>query len=175
MHPDLDLQPTLAGDLVRARPLERGDFDALYAVASDPLLWEQHPDRERWREERFRQFFDDAMASRGALIVLDAATGRVIGSSRYRWFGDGPPELEIGWTFLARSHWGGSYNGELKRLMLAHAFTVVDHVVFFAGAANERSRRALARVGATFQGELELVSGRKSVRFVLERPAAPAP
>ena len=83
------------------------DFDGLYAVAADPLLWEQHPDRDRYRSESFRRFFDDALASGGALTVIDN-DGVVIGSSRFHGFDVRRSEVQIGWTFLARSHWGGA-------------------------------------------------------------------
>ena len=173
MKPVFELQPRLAGELVRARPLERSDFDALYAVASDPLLWEQHFDKERWREERFQKFFDEALGSGGALLIMDAATGAVIGTSRYKWLDwleDGHPEMEIGWTFLARSHWGGRYNGELKQLMLAHAFRFVDHVRFHVAAGNVRSGRALEKIGARMAGQFRAATGRDVTRYVVTRP-----
>src|SRR4051794_28109261 len=126
---EFDAQPVLTGELVALRPLVPGDWDALYAVASDPLIWEQHPVSDRWREPVFRTFFDEALASGGALAALDCSDGRVIGSSRFHGFDPERREVEIGWTFLARSHWGGAYNGEMKRLMLDHAFRFVDGVL----------------------------------------------
>ena len=120
-----ELQPTLMGELLHLRPLRVQDFDALYAVASDPLLWEQHPNSDRYKREVFQAFFQDALASRGALITLDAKYGKVIGSSRFYGYDPQNSEIEIGWTFLARSHWGGRFNREMKRLMLQHAFRFV--------------------------------------------------
>jgi RimJ/RimL family protein N-acetyltransferase len=145
-----DPQPTLRGKLVRLRPLRETDFDALHAVGSDPLIWEQHPERNRHEPEVFRAFFREAIERGGALAVLDAATGRVIGSSRYHGYDGARSEVEIGWTFLAREYWGGRYNAELKRLMLDHAFRFVDHVVFLIGPENWRSRRAIEKVGGTY-------------------------
>ena len=150
-----ELQPTLRGEVVELRPLRADDFDALYAVASDPLIWEQHPVRDRYREEVFRAFFQDAMASGGALLALDAKTGDVVGSSRYFRYDDAKSEVEIGWTFLARRCWGGRYNGEMKRLMLAHAFRFVDRVYFLVGPANFRSQRAVEKLGAARCGVAE--------------------
>lgn len=109
-----DLQPILKGDLVDLLPLAPEDFDALYAVAADPLIWEQHPAHDRHEVTVFQGFFRDALASGGALLVLDARTGDVIGSSRYHGYDSSRREIEIGWTFLARSCWGGATNGELK-------------------------------------------------------------
>jgi RimJ/RimL family protein N-acetyltransferase len=142
-----DLQPTLEGELVTLRPLRAEDFQDLYAVASDPLIWEQHPASDRYKPDVFAAFFREALASGGALVAIDKADGRVVGSSRYYGYDPEKSEIEIGWTFLARSHWGGTYNGEMKRLMLRHAFAFVDHVVFLIGPENWRSRRAIEKIG----------------------------
>jgi len=155
---DFDLQPYLVGELVELRPLRPEHWDSLYAVASDPLIWAQHPATDRYKEEVFREFFREALESRGAFVVLDRKTQRVIGSSRYFGFDREKREIEIGWTFLARSHWGGRYNGEMKRLMLDHAFKFVDSVFFLVGPNNLRSRRALEKIGATFSGKREMAS-----------------
>jgi RimJ/RimL family protein N-acetyltransferase len=150
-----DGQPTLHGSLLHLRPLRAADFEDLYAVASDSLIWEQHPESNRHEEPVFRRFFADAMASGGALLITDAATQRVIGSSRYFGFREAASEVEIGWTFLARSHWGGTYNRELKQLMLRHAFRFVGSVIFVVGAENLRSRRALEKIGAVLQAGVD--------------------
>lgn len=135
---------------MRLRPLVPNDWDALFAIASDPLLWEQHPAHDRWREPVFRAFFDDALAQRGALVAIDRASGAVIGSSRYQGLEpDNGGSVEIGWTFLARHCWGGTYNHEMKRLMLAHALASVAECRFLVGEANTRSRRALKNIGAS--------------------------
>jgi len=143
-----DLQPHLIGDLVELRPLQPDDWQPLFGVASDPLIWEQHPIRDRYKEEIFKVFFREGLESGGALVVVDRKTRKIIGSSRFSQYGPEKSELEIGWTFLARSHWGGAYNGEMKRLMLDHAFKFVDAVIFRVGVANLRSRRALEKIGA---------------------------
>ena len=143
-----DLQPTLKGELLTLRPLRPEDFHDLYAVAADPLIWEQHPNRDRHREEVFRQFFHEALESGGALIVIDSDSDQVIGSSRYHAYDPEKSEIEIGWTFLARSRWGGLYNREMKQLMLRHAFRFVKKVVFLVGPQNLRSQRALEKIGA---------------------------
>jgi RimJ/RimL family protein N-acetyltransferase len=143
----LDRQPTLAGPTVRVRPLRAEDFEPLYAVARDPLIWEQHPDPNRWRRNVFAQLFADGLASCGALVVL-SRDGEVIGSSRFDRFDPERRKVEIGWTFLARSLWGGATNRELKGLMLDHAFEAVDIVVFRVGVDNRRSRRAVEKLGA---------------------------
>jgi N-acetyltransferase len=143
-----DLQPTLIGELVELRPLRADDHAALYAVASDPLIWEQHPAKSRAEEEGFRTFFGEAMASGGALLAIDRVTRHVIGSSRFYGYDEERSEVEIGWTFLARSHWGGRYNGEMKQMMLRHAFRVVRNVVFLIAPENVRSQRAIEKIGA---------------------------
>ena len=142
-----DLQPILMGELLELLPLRIEDFDRLFAVASDPLIWEQHPANDRYRPDVFREFFREAMESGGALLAIDLQTGRVVGSSRYNGYDEERNEIEIGWTFLARSHWGGRYNGELKRLMLDHAFKFVESVIFLIGPTNLRSQKAVERIG----------------------------
>jgi RimJ/RimL family protein N-acetyltransferase len=149
----MNRQPTLEGELISVRPLLAEDFDQLYAVAADPLLWEQHPERERWREDRFRGYFDDHVESGGALAVVDRASGVLIGVSRYDNYDPTLSEVEIGWTFLARPYWGGAYNADLKRVMLGHAFESVETVVFLVAAQNLRSRRAVEKLGAIECGE----------------------
>ena len=143
-----DLQPTMRGELLSLRPLAESDWDALFAVAADPLIWEQHPAFDRYQEPVFRAFFAEALASGGAFLVHDRASGAAIGSSRYAGWDADANEIEIGWSFLARSYWGGRYNGEMKRLMLDHAFTFASSVVFRIGPNNMRSRRAVERIGA---------------------------
>jgi RimJ/RimL family protein N-acetyltransferase len=159
-----DLQPTLRGDRLELRPLTADDWQALYAVASDSLIWEQHPARDRHELEVFRVFFDEALASGGAFVVVDRANGLVIGSSRYHGYDEAKSEVEIGWTFLSRLYWGGVYNGELKRLMLEHAFRFVDSVIFIVGGKNVRSQKAVAKLGATLTDDV--AEGRGDNRLV---------
>ena len=138
-----DLQPTLVGHVITLRPLRGDDYAAMFAAASDPLIWEQHPAHDRYQEPVFRKLFDELLASRGALVVVENATERLIGWSRYHGYDPAKDEVEIGWTFLARRYWGGRYNGEMKRLMLAHAFRHVGRVMFVIGVDNIRSQRAV--------------------------------
>lgn len=147
---DFDLQPTLRGKLLEVRPLRREDFDALFAAASDPLIWEQHPESDRYQRAVFERFFEGAVESKGAFAVIERKSGRIIGSSRYHNLNPAECEVEIGFTFLERAFWGGSYNGELKSLMLAHAFRFVERVVFVVGPNNLRSQKALEKIGARF-------------------------
>ncbi len=142
-----DRQPVLTGSNIVLRPLKEEDWAALYEVAADPLLWAAHPAQDRWQEPKFRAFFDDGLASGGALAMVDAATGAVIGSSRYDLGRAQEGEVEIGWTMLARDRWGGPVNGEVKRLMLAHALATFECAIFLIGEANIRSRRAVEKIG----------------------------
>jgi RimJ/RimL family protein N-acetyltransferase len=150
----LNRQPHLIGELIELRPATTDDFDPLFSVASDPLIWEVHPAHDRWQEPVFRRFFTDGLASGGMLVAIDRASGAVIGSSRYDFGRAELDEVEIGWTFLARSHWGGRYNGEMKRLMLDHAFTGVSRAMFMIGEANVRSRRAIEKIGGRLTDRL---------------------
>jgi RimJ/RimL family protein N-acetyltransferase len=168
MH--FELQPTLTGELVVLRPLRPEDWDDLHAVASDPLIWEQHPNSDRYKEDVFKEFFREALASGGAFAALDVKDGRIIGSSRYAFYDEANSEIEIGWTFLARWYWGGVYNGEMKRLMLRHAFKFVDNVVFIVGPQNLRSQKALAKIGAVRLGSRRDARGRENVVFQIRAP-----
>jgi len=159
---EFDFQPTLRGRLVVLRPLCPDDFDDLYAVASDPRIWEQHPVTNRHQLEIFQKLFDESVASGGALTVIDAKTDDVIGSSRYHGLNPTKHEIEIGWTFLARSHWGGRYNGEMKQLMLEHAFQFVESVIFLVGLDNLRSQRAVEKIGAARVGTQPDAGGNSS-------------
>ena len=165
-----ELQPTLRGELIELRPLGEEDFEELYAAASDPLVWEQHPQSDRYKEEVFRDFFRTAMESGGAFVVTDLESGRVVGSSRFHAYDEERSEIEIGWTFLARTHWGGLYNGEMKRLMIEHAFRFVDSVIFLIGPRNHRSRKAIERVGAVLAGP-RFDRGHESLLYRIVKPA----
>lgn len=152
----LNRQPTLEGVGVVLRPLTPDDWEALFAVASDPLIWEQHPAHDRWREPVFRAFFDDALAQGGALAFIDKTSGRIIGSSRYQGLeAANGGSVEIGWTFLARAFWGGKTNREVKRLMLSHALSSVAACRFMVGAENWRSRRAMEKIGGVLTPQVE--------------------
>ena len=144
------MQPVLQDESVDLRPMQANDFDALFAVASDPEIWAIHPAHDRWQEPVFRAFFDEGLASNGSLTVSDIASGAVIGHSRYDTDYCLPGEVEVGWTFLAQSHWGDATNRAMKRLMIAHAFDAgFAAVIFRIGESNWRSRRALEKIGGT--------------------------
>lgn len=142
-----DPQPTLTGPTLTLSPTAPDDWAELFAVAVDPLVWEVHPSSDRWQEEVFRQFFSDGLASCGMLTARHTATGTVIGSSRFATEFAVDGEVEIGWTFLSRAHWGGSTNREMKHLMLTHAFDTFGTVIFYIGENNGRSRRAIEKIG----------------------------
>ncbi len=153
---EFDRQPVLTGNLIELRPLRLDDFEALFEAASDPLIWEQHPDRERYKRPVFQKFFDSAVESKGAFAVIERKSGRIIGSSRYYEYSPERREVIVGFTFLERAFWGGAYNGELKSLMLDYAFRFVDRVLFQVGENNLRSQKALEKIGARFLERTEL-------------------
>lgn len=150
----IDWQPSIGNDRVTLRPLGHGDFAALYAVAADPLIWEQHPNRDRYQRGVFAKWFEGALQSRGALLVFDAVSDALIGSSRFYDHDPAARTVLIGYTFLARSHWGRGYNPALKALMLGYAFQHVDRVLFHVGENNRRSRIAMERLGGVLRGAL---------------------
>ena len=162
-----DRQPLLVGELLELRPIRADDFEALFRVAADPLIWEQHPEPNRYQEATFRAFFDEALASGGALVALDRVTGQIIGSSRYHGYDAERSVIEIGWSFLARVYWGGRYNGEMKRLMVEHAFRSVKRVIFIIGPENRRSQRAVEKIGGMRAGTTIDAHGRERVVYDL--------
>lgn len=170
----MDRQPTLESDRLLLRPLRVDDWQGLFAVASDPAVWEQHPMHDRWREEVFREFFADALAKGGALAVIDKHSDTIIGSSRFQGYAqaeddpEGQTSVEIGWTFLAPRYWGKGVNQDMKRLMLEHAFSFVERVDFRVGETNWRSRQALENIGAerTRRTELTRYEGKRVLHIV---------
>jgi N-acetyltransferase len=170
----MDRQPVLEGERLRLRPLAKDDWDALYAVAADRELLAGHPAHDRWQEPVFREYFANALGNAGALVVIDKSTGRIVGASQfydYQEDEDGRgPSVEIGFTFLARSHWGGATNREMKRLMLAHALGEVNYVRFRIGETNIRSRTAMEKIGGrlTERRQVEIKAGRPSTNVYYE-------
>lgn len=163
----MDLQPTLQGASLGLRPLTSGDFDALHYAASDPLIWEQHPNNDRWKRDVFVKFFAGALESKGAFAILDSRTGAVIGSSRYYDWDAAKREVAIGFTFMTRAYWGGVYNRELKTLMLEHAFGSCEAVVFHVGENNLRSRKAMEKIGGVLAGREErVVDGKPNISII---------
>ena len=168
---DFDLQPFLESNLVVVRPLQVLDFVALYKVASDPLIWEQHQNKDRHTKENFTQFFNEAIDSKGALVILDKKNEEVIGSSRFKIIDVRNRIVEIGWSFLGRDYWGGPYNRAFKKLMVNHALQSFDKVVFYVNSNNYRSQKALEKLGAMKMIDTDkswILPKEKGVTFVID-------
>ncbi len=155
MH-SFDLQPTLKNEFITILPLQLEDFESLYIVASDPLIWEQHPNKDRYQRSVFEIFFKGAIESKGAFKIFDTLTNDLIGSTRYYDLDLDQKKVSIGYTFLACDHWGTTYNRALKTCMLDYAFLHLDTVIFHIGACNIRSQKAIERLGAYKIKELEV-------------------
>jgi RimJ/RimL family protein N-acetyltransferase len=171
---EFNLQPNLKGELIELRPLRPEDWDDLFAVASDPLIWEQHPESDRYKEDVFKVFFREALECGGAFVIIDTTSQQIIGSTRFYGYDPEKSEIEIGWTFLARKYWGGRYNRELKQLMLDHAFKFVESVVLLVGENNVRSQKATEKIGGIRDGLVKKVYGNRSpslsIRYVIKKP-----
>jgi N-acetyltransferase len=150
-----NLQPILENDLLLVRPLEEADFEDLCKVASDPLIWALHPAKERATREGFTVFFKEAMATKAAFVVIDKKKGNIMGTSRYNPVPNHDNAIEIGWTFLARTYWGGAYNQSMKKLMMDYAFQYVKNILFFVNIHNLRSQKAVEKIGGMRVSELE--------------------
>lgn len=168
----MDLQPTLKSELVILRPLEVKDIEPLYLVAKDPKIWEQHPSKRYLREE-FEKFFEDSIQSKGALVILDQKTKTIIGSSRYKKIDGFVNGIEIGWSFLGSEYWGGTYNWEVKKLMMTYAFGFVENVVFYIDEANFRSQKAVEKIGGRRLVESEnrklLSTNANNVTYIIKK------
>ncbi|MFB6454295.1 GNAT family N-acetyltransferase [Chitinophaga sp. Hz27] len=150
---EFNIQPILENDRATLEPLQAADFETVYATASDPLVWEQHPNKTRWQKDVFRVYFDGAMESKGAFKIIDKRSGKVAGSTRYYDYNAADNSIMIGYTFYAREFWGTGLNMSVKKLMLDYIFQYVDKVIFQVGATNTRSQIAMGRVGAVKTGE----------------------
>lgn len=167
-----DFQPTLTGPTIIVRPMTPDDWSELFAAGSDPAIWRLHPVSNRYTEGEFRKYFDGGVNSNMAFVFVDRATGRLIGTSRYHGHTPDIGEIEIGWTFVARSHWGGAVNREVKRLMLDHAFTFANAVVFWVGESNWRSQGAMRKIGGVLREglfERPVPDGTRYVIFEITR------
>lgn len=152
-----DLQPQhLQNKEVKLLPLKDEHFDVLFNVASDPLIWEQHPNKYRYQRDVFKNYFEGAMLSGGAFLVLDSKTDEVVGCSRFYDYDEKEKTILIGYTFLGRKFWGNGYNKALKKLMIDHAFQHVDKIYFHIGARNYRSQKAIEKIGAVKVAEFEV-------------------
>ena len=143
----LDFQPTLENEMLILRPLRKEDFESLFRVAKDPLIWEQHPISTRYKKEVFTDFFIESINSQGALLAIEKSTGQVIGSSRFKPIKDSNSAIEIGWSFLAREKWGKGYNRSMKKLMIDYALERKEHIIFYIGIENIRSQKAVEKIG----------------------------
>ncbi|MEL7115364.1 MAG: GNAT family N-acetyltransferase [Pseudomonadota bacterium] len=142
-----DAAHRLEDDLVRLTPLAPADRVALAEAASDPLIWEQHPAKDRYKPEVFDRYFDFLLDGGGTLVAREKSSGAVIGCSRYYVGPDAPEDIGIGFTFLIRRHWGGPMNWRMKTLMLDHAFQTFDRVWFHVADDNMRSRKGTEKLG----------------------------
>ncbi len=148
----MNLQPTLIEDTILIRPLQKEDFDNLYLVASDKLLWEQHPNNDRYKKEVFEDFFQKALDSKGAFVIIDQNSNEIIGSSRFYDYDEKLKTIVIGYTFIARKYWGTHYNRSIKKMMMDYAFNDIDKIQFYVGKTNYRSQKAMEKLGGKIIG-----------------------
>lgn len=164
----MNLQPTLSNELIQIVPLKEADFEELFAIASDQLLWEQHPEKDRYKKEVFQGFFNTAMQSKSAFKVIDVKNGTTIGTSRYYDFNEAEKSVAIGYTFISRKYWATPYNRALKNLMINYAFQFVENIVFHVGDTNFRSQKAVEKLGALHtETFLDEENGRTHVTYTL--------
>lgn len=151
---NFSIQPILENDYVKLIPLQENDFEQLFSVASDPLVWEQHPNKDRYKRDVFERFFEGAIESGGAFKIIEKNTGEIAGSTRFYNYNAADNSIFIGYTFYARKFWGSKMNPQVKKLMLDYIFQFVDKVNFHVGKDNLRSQKAMEKLGAKKVDEL---------------------
>lgn len=170
----MNIQPTLTGSLLELRPLKQDHYESLLRAASDPLIWQMHPQPDRYKPETFKAFFAEALKSNGTLIVVDRETSEIIGCSRYYDYSADGSSIVIGYTFLARKYWGGVYNLDLKKLMVNYALRFVKTTFFQVGLGNLRSQAAMLKIGGVNTGIQEIAVSyappKKSYIYKIEAP-----
>ena len=154
MH--FSIQFPLENETLKLIPIKESDFEKLFAVASDPSVWEQHPNKNRFKREVFQTFFDGAIESRGAFLVVEKSSDEVAGSTRFYDFNPDENSLYIGYTFYGTKFWGKGINPQAKKMMLDYIFQFVDKVNFHVGASNFRSQKAMEKLGAIKTMELNV-------------------
>lgn len=171
----MNIQPTLENENVKLIPLNQTDFEELFAVASDPLVWEQHPNKDRYKREVFENFFQGAMESGGAFKIIDKNSDEVAGSTRFYDYNPEENSIFIGYTFYDTKFWGSKLNPQVKKLMLDYIFQFVDKVNFHVGKENIRSQKAMEKLGAKKVNEVNVAYAyepeRLNVVFEINRPS----
>lgn len=153
---DFSVQPILQDEEYQLIPLQQGDFADLYEVASDPEIWKQHPSKDRYQKDVFRNFFKGAMESKGAFKIIEKTSGNLLGSTRFYDYDEEGDSIFIGYTFYGTQSWGKGINPKIKKLMLDYIFRFVSRVYFHVGKDNIRSQKAMERLGAHAVDEREV-------------------
>lgn len=170
----MNVQATLENENVKLVPLNPNDFEELFSVASDPKIWEQHPNKDRYQREVFEKFFQGAIESKGAFKILDKNTGEIAGSTRFYDYNQDDNSIFIGYTFYATKFWGSKLNPQVKKLMLDYIFQFVDKVNFYVGKDNIRSQKAMEKLGAKKVDEVNVAyfgePEKLNVVFEIDKP-----
>lgn len=144
---NFSIQKPLENTQFKLIPLQEEDFESVYEVASNPKIWEQHPNKDRYQKEVFKNFFQGAMESKGAFKIIDKETNEVLGSTRFYGYNEEDNNISIGYTFYGTNSWGKGINQQIKTLMLNYIFQFVDKVHFHVGKVNIRSQKAMEKLG----------------------------
>jgi RimJ/RimL family protein N-acetyltransferase len=155
----------LESEILKIVPLNESDFENLFELASDPLIWEQHPTKDRYKREVFQLYFDGAILGNTSFKIIDKSTNKSIGSTRYYDYNPEKKSIAIGFTFLVRQYWGGLYNKSSKKLLIEYAFRFVDKVYFHIGGSNIRSQLAITKIGAVKVKEFESAINGKNIKY----------
>lgn len=153
---NFSIQPILENENFKLISLKENDFERLFEVASDPKVWEQHPNKDRYKREVFETFFKGALESKGAFLIIDKQSNEVLGSTRFYDFNEEKNSILIGYTFYGTKSWGKNINPQVKKLMLDYIFQFVESAIFHVGKNNIRSQKAMEKLGAKKISEEEI-------------------
>lgn len=153
---NFNLQPDfLENEITKLIPLEEKHFEALFEAASDPLIWEQNPVRNRYERDVFKTFFE-IILTKSSFLILDKETNEIMGTTSFYDYDPEKSSVAIGYTFITRKYWGGPYNKATKKLLTDYAFQYVDSILFHVGSENFRSQKAVLKLGAEKKRDMVL-------------------
>ena len=162
----MNFKSNFENDSISLLQIKKESFEELYLVASNPVIWEQHPESDRWKKEKFSIFFENGIQNKfGFLLIFDKCKKEIIGSTRFYSYDEEEQAIRIGFTFIAQKYWGTSINLQVKKMMLDYTFKFLDKVYFDIGINNVRSRKAVEKLGA----RLFLDNKKGNVVYILKK------
>lgn len=144
----IEFKITLENNYVRLVQTSEDHFQELYQIGSNPVIWEQHPNQDRWKKNNFRKYFEGGLNnSEGCFTIIDKKINKIIGNTRFYSFDENNQSVKIGYTFISNEYWGTEMNYQIKKLMMDYIFQFLDKVYFEIGKNNFRSQKSVEKLG----------------------------